>query len=355
MKLNTFMEKIFSFANNINFYLHSKNDEGFLINSAPQNVQNKMFLLELNLSELIIPMFVKGKIFGFISFRRHEDSPEFDDKQRHFASILANQAALALENATLYDGLREQERLKRELEIARDIQKSLLPATMPSVNGFQLDGVCIPADEVGGDYFDIFQIDQNRTGIAIADVSGKGTSASFYMAEIKGMMSIMAPVYSSPKSLLIELNRKLFGKPDRKVFATMIYGIVDHKAKIFVFARAGHNSLLVFRGDEEYEVLTPAGLGLGLTCEEKFNPKLEEKKINLGPGDTVLLYTDGITETMNKHKDMFGEDRLIKVFSSNSRFDPVSIRDIILKSVEEFAAGAKQHDDLTMVMCRCKE
>jgi len=329
----------------------SKNEDGFSLNTAPEGVKDTITKLDISLNNLIIPMFVKGNVFGFISFRQQKDQPEFDLKQRHFASILANQAALALENATLYDELREQERLKQEIEIAREIQKSLLPTSMPDVNGFQFDGVCVPASEVGGDYFDLFEINEKKTGIVIADVSGKGTSASLYMAEIKGMMSILAPVYASPKKLLIELNRRLFGRVDRKVFTTMIYGLVDHDAEKFIFARAGHNSLLRLRATGEHEFLTPGGIGLGLTSGELFNEKIEEVEINLNCGDTVLLYTDGITEAMNKNRELYGDERLIEIINLNSNFGPETLRNNILSSVKEFESGVEQYDDITMVLC----
>jgi len=330
----------------------TKSEEGFTLNDAPRKIKNCISDLKINQQELIIPMIVKGKVFGFLAFQHYENKPDFDAKQRHFASILANQAALALENATLYNELREQERLKRELEIAREIQKSLLPTSMPEVNGFQFDGVCVPALEVGGDYFDIFQIDEKCTGIVIADVSGKGTSASFYMAEIKGMMSILAPVYSSPKQLLIELNRRLFGRIDRRVFTTMIYGLVDYSTNKFTFARAGHNSLLVLRADGKHEEFTPFGLALGLTSGENFDDNLEEMDLCLEPGDTVLLYTDGIVEAMNQTKELYGDERFLETVHANTNNDLVSMRNNILRSVENFEAGAHQHDDITMVVCR---
>ena len=136
---------------------------------------------------------------------------------------------MAIENALLLNELTEQERLKRELEIARTVQNSLLPQSNPEISGLDIDGLCIPATEIGGDYFDFFPLDNHTLGIAIADVTGKGTSAAFYMAVVKGIMLSLTPIFSSPQQLLSELNRRLYGTMERKIFVTMIYGIFDIK------------------------------------------------------------------------------------------------------------------------------
>ncbi|MFQ5584303.1 MAG: HAMP domain-containing protein, partial [Calditrichia bacterium] len=193
---------------------------GFLIHSAPEIIMKALNHDQSDEAGLVVPMMVKNELFGMLFFALPTQRENFSEKQIHFASTLANQAALALENALLYEELREQERFKRELEIAREVQQKLLPTRMPTYPGYQFDAVCESAQEVGGDYFDFFPLENDLLGIVIADVSGKGTSASFYMAELKGMMLQLTSNFTSPRLLLIELNKKLFLNLERRVFVT---------------------------------------------------------------------------------------------------------------------------------------
>ena len=328
--------------------------EGLMLEAAPPHVREALVRARVGLRELVIPMLAKGKLFGLLVFSLPDGAQGFEDKQRHFAATLASQAAFALENALLYDELREQERLKRELEIAREVQHKLLPKEMPQIPGFQLEAMCRPAQEVGGDYYDFFAIDQRHLGIVIADVSGKGTSASFYMAEIKGMMLMLTSRYLSPRDLLIELNRRLYASLDRKVFATMIYGMVDLRSKRFTFARAGHSPLLQMTSDGRCEMATPLGIGLGLEPGDLFDQTLKQVVLPLNKGDTLVLFTDGITEAMNANREIFGEERLLEAARSNGTGDAVKLRERIFESVDDFAKGARQHDDLTLIVLQCR-
>ena len=334
------------------FFLQSL--EGIILEAAPPHVRQALSAAGLDLRELVIPMLVKGQLFGLLFFSLPDGTQSFDDKQRHFAATLANQAALALENALLYDELREQERLKRELEIAREVQRRLLPSEMPQIPGFQLEAACHPAQEVGGDYYDFFYLDEGRVGIVIGDVSGKGTSASFYMAEIKGMMLTLTTKYVSPKHLLMELNRRLYASLDRRVFATMIYGVLDARSKEFTFARAGHSPLLHMTASGRFEMTTPSGIGLGLESGVLFDQTLKEIVLPLNIGDTLVLFTDGITDAMNAGKEIFSEERLLKAAQSNGSCDAVGLCERIFESVEDFVNGAPQHDDLTLVVMQCR-
>lgn len=329
-----------------------KQSDGFLLETGPDYVKRAFECIEAGNRQLVVPMVVKNKLFGLLTFAVHSEEESFTGKQRHFAALLAAQAAFALDNAILYDELRDQERIKRELEIAQEVQQKLLPAEMPTVEGFQIDGICIPAQEVGGDYYDFFLLDKGHLGIVIADVSGKGTSASFYMAEMKGMMTSLTAMYTSPKKLLTELNRRLYNSLEKKVFVTMIYGVLNVKRRNFVFARAGHNSLLQLTANGASKFITPAGIGLGLDAGELFEESLVEQTIRLEKSDTILLYTDGITEAMNDKREMFGEERLLGIVSSNGSLTAVELKERIFNEIESFGNGAKQHDDLTLVILR---
>jgi serine phosphatase RsbU (regulator of sigma subunit) len=335
-------------------YLY-ENKNGFMVHSAPEKVLESLKHKKTDENGLVMPMTVKDELFGLLFFALPQNQEKFEIKQQRFAATLAGQGALALENALLYEDLKEQERLKRELEIAREVQKKLLPAQMPEIPGFQIDGICQSAYEVGGDYFDFFEVDNNLIGIVIADVTGKGTSASFYMAELKGMMLQLSSNYLSPKNLMIELNKKLFGNLDRQMFVTMTYAIIDIENKKMTFSRAGHNPLLKVGVNGNHQFLTPSGIGLGLESGQLFEEKLEEVILDLDCTETLVFYTDGITEAMNPKMDEFGEERLLETIKVKKGENVIQIREHLLKSLNQFLDGAPLGDDITMVLVKCNQ
>jgi serine phosphatase RsbU (regulator of sigma subunit)/HAMP domain-containing protein len=333
----------------------STHQDGFIAEEAPESTQERFTAFDIQPRDLLIPMLAKDELFGLLVFNMNRSAASKGAKQRQFASTLATQATIALENALLYDDLREQARLKRELEIAREVQHRLLPSEMPRASGFQFDGICYSAQEVGGDYFDFLPIGDDKLGIVVADVSGKGTSASFYMAEIKGMMVSLASTDTPPKELISTLNAQLYESLDRKIFATMIYGVLNVPTREFRFVRAGHNSLLHIGADRSCELFTPAGIGLGLDPGKIFDETLKESEISLKNGDSLLLFTDGLTESMNRRKEEFGEDRLIELVRRDGHSEPVPLRKRIFEEIKAHANGAEQHDDLTMVVVHCED
>lgn len=299
---------------------------------------------------IFAPIIINNEVIGILVLEGNDKSTEILETEKSFLTTLVGQAGMAIENALLLNELTEQERLKRELEIARMVQDSLLPHANPKIPGLDIDGVCLPATEIGGDYFDYFQLDENNIGVAIADVTGKGTSAAFYMAVVKGIMLSLTPIYSSPKQLLCELNYRLYGTMDRKIFVTMIYGIFNLTKKKLVFARAGHNALIVKKNNKsKADCLTPAGIGLGLEEGKVFDSNISEQIIDYKMGDSFLFYTDGISEAMNKNRDEFSEEKLVDIFSSTSLKPSVKVREQIINEINHFVKDAPQHDDITLV------
>ncbi|MCP4723874.1 MAG: SpoIIE family protein phosphatase, partial [bacterium] len=187
----------------------------------------------------VVFMIRQKKCIGVIYFGKEHGDDKVNIEEKKFIVNLVNHTYLPIENALLYADLTEQERYKKEIEIAQKVQEQLLPQRNPVIEGYDIYGTCISAKETGGDYFDYVPIDDNRIGIVIADVVGKGTSAAFYMAEIKGMIVSLSTIYKSPKEILKVMNSRLFMNVDRKVFATMIYGILNKKTNEFVYSRAG--------------------------------------------------------------------------------------------------------------------
>ena len=253
----------------------------------------------------------------------------------------------------------EKKRLEEELRIARAIQMSLLPRGPLDVPGLGITALCVPAREVGGDYYDFFQLSPDRLGVLIADVSGKGTSAALYMAELKGLILALSQRYQSPRDLLIEVNRIISEHLDSRSFITITYAVIDLQAGVMTFCRAGHTPLIFLSGPSSpvpsARVLTPSGMVLGLRIEgaaEKFAELLEEERVDLSPGDVIVLYTDGITEAMNPDSDLFGESRLSRIVEEHGHLESGELRERIMREVEAFVGSADQHDDMTMILLK---
>jgi serine phosphatase RsbU (regulator of sigma subunit) len=251
----------------------------------------------------------------------------------------------------------EKKRLDEELRIARQIQMSLLPRGPLDVPGLTITALCVPAREVGGDYYDFFHLPNDRLGVLIADVSGKGTSAALYMAELKGLVLALSQTHQSPRELLIEVNRIISENLDSRSFITMTYGVIDPRAGVLTYCRAGHTPLIYRPADPEAEaqVLTPSGLVVGLQIPgafEKFSDLLVEQCIDLSVGDVITLYTDGITEAMNSAGDLFGDGRLSRIIHEHGHLSCGELRERILREIEAFVGGADQHDDMTMILVK---
>jgi sigma-B regulation protein RsbU (phosphoserine phosphatase) len=252
---------------------------------------------------------------------------------------------------------REKQRLDDELRIAREIQKSLLPPCPPSLAGLSIADLCEPAREVGGDYYDFFELGPRQIGIMIADVAGKGTSAALYMAELKGLMLSLSARERSPRLLMIEANRLLSAHLDNRSFITMTYMVIDLEARTMTCARAGHTPLLVVSGGTG-EVIIPSGMVLGLRLPgalERFSSVLEEHTRKIQPGDVFVLYTDGISEAMDTQGELFSDEGLARVVESHHELDAPGIRERVVREVRAFVGDAEPHDDMTMIVVKVME
>jgi len=247
----------------------------------------------------------------------------------------------------------EKERLEEELRIARRIQMSLLPKDVVSIPGLSIAALCLPAAEVGGDYYDFIPIGDKRLALLIADVSGKGTSAALYMAELKGLVLALAQIYDSPRTLLIEANRILADHLDSKSFVTMAYAVIDTCKRSMTYARAGHNPILQLSANGGgTRLLAPEGLGLALDRSGRFEKLLAEETVPLHQNDIFLFFTDGLSEAMNSRQDLFGESRLREVLERHRDLSVEALREKIIDEISAFAEGEHQHDDMTMVLVK---
>jgi hypothetical protein len=248
---------------------------------------------------------------------------------------------------------RERGRLQRELEIAREVQRSFLPARMPDAPGLDIAARCIAAEDVGGDYYDVIRLGERRLALVIGDVSGKGIQASFFMTLAKGFLQTLARETDSPAEVLRRANRLFVANAPRGTFISLIYGVFDLEERTFTFARAGHNPVILKRSpNQTADFLQPAGLAIGLTDRRIFDETIKEETVSLRPGDTLVLYTDGFSEAMDRAKTLYTDERIAEHVAASNSHSAADLLDALVDDVNAYAAGAGQHDDMTAVVVK---
>ena len=301
-------------------------------------------------SVAISPLKSMNETKGYLIAARKNDFI-FYDEDKTAINTFADYASVAIENSLLLEQSIEKERLEKEFDVARDIQRKILPLKEPESKNYSITSVFIPAFEVGGDYYDYFEIGNNKLGFIIADVSGKGISAAFIMAEVKGIFSSLSRMIETPKDILIKANEILLQTLNKKSFVSALYGIIDTEKEELSFVRAGHCPALLVR-DNKLETFKPSGIGLGLTNNLAFTNHLEEIKINLKEMDTLVFYTDGITEAKNKEMEDFGEDRFNNILVNNTSKSVSQIANEVIKEVTLFSSDHHQYDDITLIILK---
>ncbi len=269
-----------------------------------------------------------------------------------FKSI-AEQSAFALYNAIIYSMANEKKRLDHDLEIARDIQRILLPAEAPAINGFQISGINVPARQVSGDYFDYIHVDDERLGVAIADVSGKGVPASLIMAICRSVLRAEAARNPSPADVLRKVNRQLYPDIKEDMFISMAYLILDHERHGITLARAGHDAPLLYK--RESQTVTPVkspGMVVGIDSGNVFDRLTADFAVPLERDDCLVLYTDGVTEALNAEGDEFGLDRAIQSVRASATGGAQAIVKKVIQDVRDFTGSLPQNDDITLIAIR---
>jgi sigma-B regulation protein RsbU (phosphoserine phosphatase) len=269
-----------------------------------------------------------------------------------FKSI-AEQSAFALYNAIIYSMANEKKRLDHDLEIARDIQRILLPSEAPDINGFQISGINVPARQVSGDYFDYIHVDQERLGVAIADVSGKGVPASLIMAICRSVLRAEAARNPSPADVLRKVNRQLYPDIKEDMFISMAYLVLDHQHDGVTLARAGHDAPLLYR--RQSQTITPIkspGMVVGIDSGSVFDRITVDFSVPLERNDCLVLYTDGVTETLNSEGDEYGVERMMQSVRASANDGASAIVKTIIEDVREFTGSVPQNDDITVIAIR---
>ena len=307
-------------------------------------------------SELLLPLAVRDKLLGFISLGPKKSEEPYTGSDVRLLKFVAAQTGLALENANLMreiaDEVAQRERLNREVEIAREVQERLFPQKLPAIAGLDYAGYCRPALGVGGDYYDFLALPQGHLGVAIGDVSGKGIAAALMMASLQA--SLRGEATRAPENLAAavgNVNRLVYEASAENRYATFFYGQYDPTTRKFDYVNAGHNPPMLFHCSTGQWIVTRLDVGgtvVGLL--ETF--PYQQGSVSLAPGDLLIAYTDGISEAMNFADEEWGEDRMMKTVETCGGLTAQQILDRIFKDADTFVAGAKQHDDMTLVVFR---
>jgi serine phosphatase RsbU (regulator of sigma subunit) len=270
----------------------------------------------------------------------------FTKLDRQILDALAADAASILDNARLVERERERQRLEQEIGIARDIQQALLPKNFKDYPHLAVSGVNFPCLSVGGDYFDVFPLDDKRTAFLLADVSGKGLGAALVTTMLQGALSGMT-LGTDPARTFNHVNRFLCDHVEVGRYATMFFGILDESGKL-EFINAGHPSPILMRQGRAEEAFTEGSFPVGLVPEAEF----ATATLQLEPNDTLFLFSDGVTEAMDPDEQLYGVPRLVGVLQGKNELPLDEIQKTVLESVENFSRGARQADDLTMLVVR---
>jgi len=337
-------------------YLEDSNSWVYSEPEATEEERNK--LSELG-AELLLPLVVREKLLGFISLGPKRSEEPYSGSDVRLLKSLAAQTGLALENVNLMraiaDEVAQRERLNREVEIAREVQERLFPQKLPPIQGLDYAGHCRPALGVGGDYYDFLALPQGNLGIAIGDVSGKGIAAALMMASLQA--SLRGEAARAPKDLaavIANINRLVYEASSAHRYATFFYGQYNPATRQFDYVNAGHNPPLLFHPcKEKWEIsrLEVGGTVVGLL--ESF--PYQQGQATLAPDDILVAFTDGISEAMNNNDEEWGEKNLIQTIEGNSKMPAAELLQHILQAADIFVAGAKQHDDMTLVVARVVE
>ena len=300
-------------------------------------------------SVFVVPIMVKDQQIASLVLLQ-EVSDAFNKEMVSIITTFVNQASVTIENARLLADAIENERYKEQLKIAKLVQKSLLPETIVGNDNLSIHAFSMAAEEVGGDYYDMINHGEGKFSLMIGDVSGKGTSAAFNMAQLKGVFHSLGQQQLSPKDFFLKANDALSNCLEKSSFITATYFNIDTVKSEIKFARAGHCPTLFYKASTETgDYLKTEGMGLGILRNSSFSNYVYENTLTYDPNDVILLYTDGITEAQNSKREQFGQTNLKDSFLRSVKGIPSTITKCVINDLEIFLGEEKLDDDYTIV------
>ncbi len=298
---------------------------------------------------IIVPMTIQGITRGVMLLGKRMAGVPYSVKDLEFLSSLGNLAMISLENIRLFEETLEKQRLEEELKIAHEIQRGLLPKSLPGIENYQIAAKTIASKQVGGDYFDMVQLDDHRYLLVIADVAGKGTPAALLMSNLQATIRALAPLDITIADATARVNDLIYDNTSADKFITFFWAILDTKENTLKYVNAGHNPPYYLKADSTVHRLDKGGMILGVL---KSVVTYEHEVISLQPGDIVVMFTDGISEAMNSQNEEFGEEELEKILRTHAPEPAKSILDRVIQSVQEYADPTNQSDDITALVLK---
>ncbi|NOY79005.1 MAG: SpoIIE family protein phosphatase [Calditrichaeota bacterium] len=343
---------VFISSRQVNHWIHQKRTDDLRV--------ALLLLLFGNIGVALLITLIISPFRKLASWVRNASEGNIEDEMEIDSSDEIGEIAQAFNEITYkfrksQQSLQDQERLKHEMHLAQEIQQTLLPAKFPKRRGFEISSYYESAKEVGGDYYDFVEIDPDRLGVVIADVSGKGVPGSLVMTMIRTALRTEARGTYSAAETLRKVNRFIMGDIKKGMFVTVFYTILNSRNRSLTYASAGHNPMILYRpSTKKTYYLNPRGfpVGISLNDEELFDKSLEDDSIRLAKGDIVIIYTDGVTEAMNSRRELFGEERLLEAVR---RYGNLSAEEFVAKLREEivsFTEGQIQYDDISLVVIK---
>ena len=300
---------------------------------------------------LSVPIKFQGQLIGLLTLTNKKNLPSFSQEDLRLLSIIAAQSGQIIRNSQLQQDALEKERLAMEMATARQIQQALLPATIPDLPDLEIACYFNPAEEVGGDYFDFFPLNENQLGIVQADVSGHGASAAMIMTMLKGILHSITKNFLDLPTVLSQTNQVVHQTAPPETFITMIMLVYDSNDHTLSFSNAGHNPPLLYqKNTNSLRYLELRGCALNCLPDASY----VLSKISLQPDDFMLIYTDGLTEAVNQNSEMFGYDRLKNTLSKSNNLSAQGIIDQIKKELTVFCGQTPQADDIALMVLKGK-
>jgi phosphoserine phosphatase RsbU/P len=335
-------------------------------NNKQPMLLNDVYLSDLSLTQcekdlilkekiaLAVPIFIKDNLVGSMNFGEKPSGKAYSDEDIDLLKTLASQTAISLENSKLQNEQIHKQKIEEELQIARRIQMGLLPSKIKSIQGLEISGTYIPARVIGGDFYDVIQINEKKLLIVVADVSGKGIPAALYMSKVQAMIQFAAKLFDSPKEILVEVNKQIYEKIERKSFITSVVALFDLEKMKVKICRAGHNPV-IYSDNGNLQLLKNKGMGLGLESNKLFTSYLEETEIDIKEDSIFLFYSDGLTEAMNNTRDEYGTERVFDIIGKHNERSLDEMKNDLMDSVNLFRGDAEQNDDITFVITKFKK
>ncbi len=322
--------------------------QGGLQEWLPASPSEEANLANPNALLFAVPIAVKDALYGVMLIEEAEGGLRFRARRLEIITGIAQQAALAIQNDLLQKEMVVRERLETEVQLARQIQQTFLPDALPQVDGWDFSARWKTARQVGGDFYDVFDLPNGRIGLFIADVADKGVPAALFMALTRTLVRAAVLETESPAVALARVNELLIPDTRQGMFVTGVYAVLDTGSGELTYVNAGHNPPIWVKPDGSLEKLTRTAIALGVSADHA----VEQKTIELSTGDNILFYTDGLTESFNSEDDFYGEARLIDALLTNTRASASELIDVVEKSLLDFIQDMPPADDLTMLAVR---